>query len=57
MKEELFRKIIDELSDIDFDGRISITYGEPLLDKRLLSSLSTTTAPRSNTGSIQTGIS
>jgi radical SAM protein with 4Fe4S-binding SPASM domain len=36
MEENLFFKIIDELSAIDFDGRISYHfYGEPLLDKRL----------------------
>ena len=36
MKESLFQKIIDELSEIDFDGNVSYHfYGEPLLDKRL----------------------
>jgi radical SAM protein with 4Fe4S-binding SPASM domain len=36
MEEALFDKIIGELGDIDFDGRISYHfYGEPLLDKRL----------------------
>lgn len=33
----LFHKIIDELAEIDFSGRISPHfYGEPLLDKRLV---------------------
>lgn len=36
MKDALFRKIIDELAEMNFDGRISYHfYGEPLLDKRL----------------------
>ncbi|MHA2215355.1 MAG: radical SAM/SPASM domain-containing protein, partial [Candidatus Hodarchaeales archaeon] len=36
MKSELFVKIIDELAEINFDGRISPQfYGEPLLDPRL----------------------
>src|SRR5262245_22586687 len=36
MSEELFKKIIHELEEIEFDGRISYHfYGEPLLDKRL----------------------
>jgi cyclic pyranopterin phosphate synthase len=36
MDEKLFKKIIDELAEIQFDGRISPhLYGEPLLDKRL----------------------
>lgn len=36
MEPALFEKIIGELGDIDFDGRISYHfYGEPLLDKRL----------------------
>lgn len=36
MSENIFRKIIDELSKINFAGRISPhLYGEPLLDKRL----------------------
>jgi radical SAM protein with 4Fe4S-binding SPASM domain len=36
MEPALFEKIIDELGDIDFDGRISYHfYGEPLIDKRL----------------------
>jgi len=36
MDEGLFRKIIDELSDLDYFGRIHPSfYGEPLLDKRL----------------------
>lgn len=36
MDEALFRKIIDELAEIDFDGRISYHfYGEPMLDERL----------------------
>src|ERR1044071_277954 len=36
MKDDLFRKIIDELGEMDFTGRISYHfYGEPLLDKRL----------------------
>jgi len=37
MEESLFRKIIAELAEIDFDGSVSYHfYGEPLLDKRLL---------------------
>lgn len=37
LDEKLYRKIIDELSHIDFDGRISPSlFGEPLLDKRLI---------------------
>jgi radical SAM protein with 4Fe4S-binding SPASM domain len=36
MPQELFAKIVDELGEMDFDGRISYHfYGEPLLDKRL----------------------
>ena len=36
MEPALFEKIIGELGDINFDGRISYHfYGEPLLDKRL----------------------
>ncbi len=36
MNEKLFKKIIDDLSKINFSGRISPHfYGEPLLDKRL----------------------
>lgn len=36
MDEDLFKKIIDELAEINFDGRISPhSYGESLLDKRL----------------------
>ncbi len=36
MSEKLFKKIIDELSSINFRGRVSSHfYGEPLLDKRL----------------------
>ncbi len=36
MDEALFRKIIDELAEIDFDGRVSYHfYGEPMLDQRL----------------------
>lgn len=36
MDENLFKKIIDELVRIGFDGRISPhLYGEPLLDKRI----------------------
>lgn len=38
MSEDLFKKIIDELAEINFTGRISPhSYGEPLLDKRLIS--------------------
>lgn len=38
MTENLFKKIIDELSLIKFNGRISPQfYGEPLLDERLVS--------------------
>jgi radical SAM protein with 4Fe4S-binding SPASM domain len=37
MTEDLFRKIIDDLAKMNFDGNISYHfYGEPLLDKRLL---------------------
>lgn len=37
MDAALFRKVIDDLAEIDWDGRISPHfYGEPLLDKRLL---------------------
>lgn len=37
MKEELFNKIIDELSAINYSGRFSPHfYGEPLLDKRIV---------------------
>lgn len=36
MKEETFKKIIDDLAAIKFRGRLSPhSYGEPLLDKRL----------------------
>jgi len=36
MSRELFDKIIAELGEMDFDGRVSYHfYGEPLLDKRL----------------------
>src|SRR5260370_21108200 len=36
MKESLFRKIIADLTEMDFDGNVSYHfYGEPLLDKRL----------------------
>ena len=36
MEESLFKKIIDELSDIGFRGRVSPHfYGEPLMDERL----------------------
>ncbi len=36
MEESLFRKIIHDLAEIDFDGNVSYHfYGEPLLDKRL----------------------
>jgi radical SAM protein with 4Fe4S-binding SPASM domain len=36
MEESLFRKIIDELREMDFDGTVSYHfYGEPLLDSRL----------------------
>jgi len=36
MDKELFKKIIDELAEMKFSGRISpYFYGEPLLDKRL----------------------
>lgn len=38
MSPALFRKIIDELTDMGFDGRLSPTrYGEPLTDSRLIS--------------------
>lgn len=34
---ELFHKIIDELEEIDYDGRISLyLYNEPLLDTRIV---------------------
>jgi cyclic pyranopterin phosphate synthase len=37
MEEYVFNKIIDELAEIKFSGRISPQfYGEPLLDKRLI---------------------
>ena len=37
MTDTLFRKIIGELGQMDFDGNVSYHfYGEPLLDKRLL---------------------
>ncbi len=37
MSTELFYKIIDELSEIEYNGRISpVFYGEPLLDKRIV---------------------
>jgi radical SAM protein with 4Fe4S-binding SPASM domain len=37
MSDGLFRKIIAELAEMDFDGNVSYHfYGEPLLDKRLL---------------------
>lgn len=37
MDESLFRKIIADLAEMDFDGSVSYHfYGEPLLDKRLL---------------------
>lgn len=37
MEEDIFNKIIDELAEIKFSGRISPQfYGEPLLDKRLI---------------------
>jgi radical SAM protein with 4Fe4S-binding SPASM domain len=36
MEEELFRKIIAELEEMDFDGRVSYHfYGEPMIDTRL----------------------
>jgi radical SAM protein with 4Fe4S-binding SPASM domain len=36
MDEDLFRKVIDDLAEIDFDGRISPHfYGEPLLHPKL----------------------
>jgi len=36
MKESLFKKIIDELRELKFQGRVFMhLYGEPLLDKRL----------------------
>jgi len=36
MRESLFKKIIDELAEMDFDGTVSYHfYGEPLLDRRL----------------------
>jgi radical SAM protein with 4Fe4S-binding SPASM domain len=37
MDEKLFKKIIDELADINYFGRISPHfYGEPLLDERIV---------------------
>lgn len=37
MAEEVFKKIIDELAELKFKGRISPQFfGEPLLDKRLV---------------------
>jgi len=37
MEEDVYKKIIDELAEIKFSGRISPQfYGEPLLDKRLI---------------------
>lgn len=37
MAETVFKKIIDELAEIEFNGRISPQFfGEPLLDKRLV---------------------
>lgn len=37
MPIELFHKIIDELAEIEYNGRISpVFYGEPLLDKRIV---------------------
>jgi radical SAM protein with 4Fe4S-binding SPASM domain len=37
IQDSLFRKIIDDLAEMDFDGNVSYHfYGEPLLDKRLL---------------------
>jgi radical SAM protein with 4Fe4S-binding SPASM domain len=37
MSEALFKKIIAELGEMDFDGSVSYHfYGEPMLDKRLL---------------------
>lgn len=36
MEEKIFNKIIDELADLKFSGRVSPhLYGEPLLDKRI----------------------
>ena len=36
MEEEIFRRIIDELGNLDFSGRVGLHhYGEPLLDDRL----------------------
>jgi 8-amino-3,8-dideoxy-alpha-D-manno-octulosonate transaminase len=36
MTQETYRKIIDELAELKFQGRLSPhSYGEPLLDKRL----------------------
>jgi radical SAM protein with 4Fe4S-binding SPASM domain len=36
MREETYKKIIDELAELKFCGRLSYAfYGEPLLDKRL----------------------
>lgn len=37
LPEEIYYKIIDELADIDYSGRLSThLYGEPLLDKRIV---------------------
>ncbi len=37
MKESLFRKIIDELAEINYSGRIALfSNNEPLIDKRIL---------------------
>ena len=37
MSEELFKKIIDELAEMDYSGRIALfSNNEPLLDKRIL---------------------
>ncbi|MBI5740391.1 MAG: SPASM domain-containing protein [Nitrospirae bacterium] len=41
MPEELWRKIIDELSEMKYSGRISPHFfGEPLMDKRIIGLLS-----------------
>ncbi len=41
MAEELWKKIIDELSEINFYGRISLHFfGEPLLDRRIVKLIS-----------------
>jgi radical SAM protein with 4Fe4S-binding SPASM domain len=38
MKLQIFEKVIEELSELKYCGRLSLHfYGEPLLDKRLLS--------------------